>query len=275
MQARDLDDANAVLRNAGRRIVVAGISLSAFIVFLGVRIFQRHDARGLFSLLTCGGLALVFWYITRQRYREIARLTFVESGIELRSEDRSLVIRWKDMEWAELGPKGFRIFPTGGKPFSANLALAGRIDPVLALLESRLPTGCVNRLSTDTGPRTSMTGKQHVLWWSGFAVTLAAGLTGIFVGVSAYGWITHTDLDQQVGLFAAAMLILSLVLGMLVMYVILFVIWLAVARLFASPSELLEVAGNRRFQDPSGALINRKWVAFLLRVLRLDAGRSI
>lgn len=116
-----------------------------------------------------------------------------------------------------------------------------------------------------------MSFKQIVAWWTGVVATLVGGVGGIGLGAIAFFWLAGLSPDDPVGGTVGLLLFLTLMtVGILAGYVIAFSLWLVVSRMHLSPQELLDVAGNTRFQRPGDARLNRRWVAWLLHLYRLD-----
>jgi hypothetical protein len=116
-----------------------------------------------------------------------------------------------------------------------------------------------------------MTLKEQAAWWTGVAASILGGVGGLFVGAGLFilvmGLSPHDPAD-----FTLATLgyVFSMFFGMLVGYVVAFSLWLALARKKMSARELLAVVGNSRFQTPAYARLNHRWVAWLLRLYRLE-----
>ncbi len=116
-----------------------------------------------------------------------------------------------------------------------------------------------------------MSFKQIVAWWTGVVATLVGCVGGIGLGALAFFWLTGLSPGDAVGGTVGLLLFLTLlVVGSLAGYVIVFSLWVIASRMHLSPQELLEVAGNTRFQRPGHARLNRRWVAWLLHLYRLD-----
>lgn len=116
-----------------------------------------------------------------------------------------------------------------------------------------------------------MSWQQILAWWTGLLATFCGVLGGMGFGVLGFAWLTGMSVNEHLGnpwLFL--LLLLLMFLGSATSYLVLFSIWLVLARALLGRDGLIDVAENTTFQRPADARLNRRWTLWLLRVYRLD-----
>ena len=117
-----------------------------------------------------------------------------------------------------------------------------------------------------------MTSKEQTTWWTCIVVSALGCVGGIFAGAVLFILILRLlpQFDPAAIPFVIVGYVSSMFFGLLTGYVVAFSIWLALVRKTMSASELLSLMGDGRIQRPACARLNRRWVAWLLRLYRLD-----